>query len=74
MGEGNVMNRITNKAGFVVYLLVALLFCTADSNAQNWQQAWADDFNETTIDNSIWNFDSGPANGNIPRGVFILPT
>ncbi len=65
IGAGNAMNRITNRAGFVVYLLVALLFCTAVSNAQNWQQVWADEFNETTIDSSIWSFDSGPANDNI---------
>ena len=59
------MNLLAAKSGFAVCFLAVLLFCTAGSNAQDWQQVWADDFNEPNIDRSLWSFDSGPANDNI---------
>ena len=65
IGVGNAMSILTTKSGFVVCFLVALLFCTAGSNAQSWQQVWADEFDEPNIDRSVWSFDSGPANDNI---------
>jgi len=65
IGAGNVMSILTTKSCSVICFMVVLLFCTACSNAQGWQQVWADEFNETTIDNSTWSFDSGPANDNI---------
>jgi len=58
------MSILTTKSGFIVCFLVSLLFYTEGTNAQSWQQVWADEFNETTIDSSIWSFDSGPANDN----------
>ena len=63
------MNTLTTKSGFVVCFLIALLFCTACSNAQGRQQVWADEFNETAIDRTTWSFDSGPANDNITINV-----
>jgi len=56
-GVGDAMSIPRSKAGFLICLPVALLFCDAGLNAQNWQQVWADEFNGTTIDRSIWSFD-----------------
>jgi beta-glucanase (GH16 family) len=65
MGVGNAMSIPASKTAFFVCFLLALLFSTVGSNAQDWQQVWADEFNGTTIDRSIWSFDLGPANDNI---------
>ena len=59
------MNIPIGKRGFIVYFLITLLFFTSDSNAQNRKLIWTDEFGGTTIDRSIWSFDSGPANDNI---------
>jgi len=59
------MSISTRKRGYVVCFVIACVFCTSDSNAQNQQLVWSDEFDGTTIDRSIWSFDSGPANDNI---------
>lgn len=59
------MNIPTGKRDFVGCFLITLLFCTSGSNAQNRKLIWADEFAGTTIDRSVWSFDSGPANDNI---------
>jgi len=59
------MNIPAIKRSLVVCFLLAFVFCTSGSNAQNRQLVWSDEFNSATIDSSIWSFDSGPANDNI---------
>jgi beta-glucanase (GH16 family) len=39
-----------------------VLFCAGGLSAQTRQQVWADEFNGTAIDRSLWSFDYGPAN------------
>ncbi|MBN2132622.1 MAG: glycoside hydrolase family 16 protein, partial [Sedimentisphaerales bacterium] len=56
------MKILVYRGGFAVCCFLVLLVGAADLNAQNRQQVWADEFNETTIDRSTWSFDSGPAN------------
>ena len=59
------MSVSTGKRGCAVCFVIVFLFCTSDSHAQNRQLVWSDEFDGTTIDRSIWSFDSGPANDNI---------
>ena len=42
--------------------ILFLLFNTSSLNAQDWQQVWADEFNQSAIDRTVWSFDKGPAN------------
>ncbi len=45
-----------------LYILLILFTCTYGSFAQTRKLVWADEFNATTIDRSVWSFDKGPAN------------
>ncbi|HEX9971709.1 MAG TPA: glycoside hydrolase family 16 protein, partial [bacterium] len=57
--------RINRKCAIAVYCLLFLTINTAALKAQNRQLVWADEFNETTIDRSLWSFGKGPGNDNV---------
>jgi beta-glucanase (GH16 family) len=48
-------NFLLNLCTFFVLFLFS-----SQLNAQNWQQVWADEFNDATIDRTMWNFETGP--------------
>jgi beta-glucanase (GH16 family) len=57
------MNKTPVNFGFVrLYILLIFLVCSYVSIAQTGKLVWADEFNETAIDRSIWSFDKGPIN------------
>ena len=59
----NKMNIRSGHLGFVsLYLILIFLVCSYVSNAQTRKLVWADEFNETAIDRSLWSFGKGPTN------------
>ncbi|MBP7053558.1 MAG: carbohydrate binding domain-containing protein [Phycisphaerae bacterium] len=56
------MGTATRKNCPVGPALLLLLLCANGSTAQTRRQVWADEFNGTAIDRSIWSFEYGPAN------------
>jgi beta-glucanase (GH16 family) len=56
------MMSVTDRKGPLVCGFLVLLCCAGGSLAQTRPQAWADEFNGTAIDRSVWSFDYGPAN------------
>jgi len=57
------MTIISGNFGFVrFYIMMILLAYTYGSIAQTRKLVWADEFNGTTIDRSIWSFDKGGSN------------
>jgi beta-glucanase (GH16 family) len=60
------MNITFGNFDFVrLYIILIFLGCSFDSIAQTRKLVWADEFNQTEIDRSIWKFGSGLTNDNI---------
>lgn len=60
------MNNPKEENDAISFLIIVILFLFAEFHfAQDMQQVWADEFEETTIDRSVWSFDFGPANDNV---------
>ena len=48
------------------FCLLVLIFGTGSVvKAQNLQLVWADEFDGTTIDPSVWQYEAGPSNDNV---------
>lgn len=45
--------------------ILFMLACFTVLNAQTMELVWADEFNEDTLDLSIWDYDTGPTNDNV---------
>ena len=55
------MNTLINKNRNIVSFSIAILFLsTLVNNAQNMKLVWADEFNEATINRTMWDFKIGP--------------
>jgi beta-glucanase (GH16 family) len=52
--------RINPTRAIAVYCLLFLTMNSASLKAQDLQLVWADEFNDATIDRSVWNFETGP--------------
>lgn len=55
-----MINRNNHRCALAVFCIFFLTMYSAKLEAQNYQLVWADEFNNATIDRSVWNFETGP--------------
>lgn len=52
----NNPEAIINKTKIFIYLFVALTFALANLNAQSWKLVWSDEFDDSALDESKWEY------------------
>jgi len=57
----DTLHKILNHIGITLFFVGT----TLGLNAQDLQLVWADEFDGSELDNSVWQFESGPSNDNV---------